>query len=166
VMGGALKVIVDRSTLIPGTSRRFGSFTDTSDEVAAVRDGEVAFQNDGVYVMRKSGLVTIADRTTRMPATLRQFTQFGPVGFDQGKVAFQGLSIVAYPEANVSLRWGAYTDLLGPLRAIVSRSLLFRLDGKVVRAVFSSAEGFSDGVIALMVWFFDGSKGVYIAQPR
>jgi len=39
-------------------------------------------------------------------------------------------------------------------------------DGKVVYGVYSSPEGFRDGMIGSKVDFYDGSKGVYIAQPR
>jgi hypothetical protein len=168
-IGGVLQVIADRFTLIPGTSTRFGRFNDSSRKGVAIRDSEVAFQNDGVYVRRASGLATVADFGTPVPGGLGLlFSQFGPPAIDHGRVAFGGGNFYVDPFSGGELPIvaGVYTDLQGPVRGLVARWLLSLLEGKQVTSFFSDTEGLSDGIFAFTATFDDGSSGVYIARPQ
>ena len=158
-------------TAIPSSrepGRPFGPFNDASTKVADIRAGEVVFQNDGVYVARSSGLETVADFTTRIPGgTGLRFNSFGPPAIDNGKVVFTGMHVFATPPPYPLFlaKPGVYSDIQGQLQGIITRSPQSRLDGKVVKRVFSSTAGLSDGRFAFKVTFVDGAEGVYIANP-
>jgi hypothetical protein len=160
-IGGVLTVVADRNTLVPGTTTPFGSFF-----TAAIRDGDIAFESGGIYVNHGSGLETVADRTTHIPGTLARFTDFGPPALDAGKVVFSGRKIVQpLPFIAYLVKSGVFTDLAGPLQSIVSRSFTARLDGKLVKEVFSGSEAASDGSFTFRVIFFGGGEGIYVARP-
>jgi hypothetical protein len=160
-IGGVLTVIADRNTLVPGTTKRFGFFG-----TAAIRDGDIAFENAGIYVNRGSGLEMVADSTTHIPGTLARFTAFDSPALDAGKVVFSGQRILQpLPYLIYLVKSGLFTDLEGPLRSIVSRSFTARLDRKLVKEVFSGPEAGSDGSFAFRVLFFGGGEGLYVARP-
>jgi hypothetical protein len=166
-IGGALRVIADQKTLIPGTLTAFGSFNNNISERSAIRGSDVVFNNDGIYAVRGGDLKTVANFSSGIPGSfLLRFTSFGPPAIDNGKVTFAGVSAltyVPYPYPIV-LASGVYTDIQGPLKSVAGRSL--RIDGKLVSAVISGTESLSNGMFALKVVFSEGThQGIYVAKP-
>lgn len=161
---GVLSVVADQTTLIPGTTTTFPPFGGSAD----VRDGAVAFDNGGIYRWSGGTIEKVADRQTRIPGGLfLRFTSFGAPSIDEGRVAFQGeASYLILQYLFIRLKTGIYTDLRDDLLAVVSRSLFQRIDGKLVKDLFSDAEALSDGMFAFKATFANGSEGVYVAMPQ
>jgi len=163
LMGGTLRVIADRNTLVPGTTRTFGGF---GLRAPALSDGEVAFENEGIYVARSTGLETVADSRTRIPGDLLlRFNSFGIPAIDKGKVAFDGQFFYELGPFRLLAESGLYTDIQDRLRRVISRRLLTPLDRRIVLVVFSGSEGLSDGSFAFKVAFRGGGEGIFVAKP-
>jgi hypothetical protein len=166
-IGGVLLVVADRHTFVPGTPLLFGPFAQDSNKRAVIRDGDVAFQNAGIYVDRASGLEKVADLRTIIPGTVTRFNSFGPPALDGGKVAFAGRRLFEFPPYIVYLlRSGVFTDIQGPLQTVVARSFALRIDGRLVKEVFGGTEALSGGRFAFKATFFGGTEGVYVARPN
>ena len=90
---GALEVVADRNTLIPGSAEAFDHF----DAGASVCDGAVLFVgygasgSEGIYLAR-DGLAAIADTQTPIPGGSGNFAHFHWMSHDGGTVVFRGES--------------------------------------------------------------------------
>ena len=167
--GVDLTRIADQNKAIPGTWETFGRFDDESWKCADVRDGQVVFQNDGVYVDRGRGLETIADHAIRIPGNVFvPFNALGPPSIDKGVVSFGGCFFIEVFYLYFIYKPGIFVhdgDLFPRLDRVVWRSPLVLLDGRIVQMVYSGVESFYDGKIAFLAEFFDGTQGIYIAEP-
>jgi hypothetical protein len=166
LIGGTLTVIADRHTLVPGTTETFGRFNDGGNGSPDIRDGEVAFENGGIYVARATGLEAVADARTRIPRLpFLKFNWFGDVAIEEGHVAFGGAYIYEFGIFPILVETGLYSDIQGRLRAVIARSLFSPLDRKLVQDVFSGTEALSEGSFAFKVTFHGGAQGIFVAKP-
>jgi hypothetical protein len=163
-IGGALVVIADRHTPLPGRrSATFGPFSDGVD----IHNGTVAFRNaDGIFRTTSAGLEKVVNERTRMPGYILPFRVFLPPAVEHGRVAFGGEFVFEFPPTFVRvLRVGLYSDVLGPLGVVVDSTRASRLDGRRIKQVWSGMEALSDGRITFRVILADDWQGVYLARP-
>ncbi len=160
--GGALGIVADKSTPIPGGVGTFTGFLDSP----VIQGERVVFRatgsagQKGIYLRDGASLSRVADAQTSIPDGVGTFTGFsdfdyhGPALNQRGKVAFVG--------QGSGDQEGIYTDYFGPLTCLLAKGDL--LDGKAIFALNLSREGFDGNRLAFCAYFTDGTGAIYVAK--
>jgi len=158
-LGGSLKVVANRNTVIPGSTSNFETFGDPalSNEFVAFRGFGVYGSNiSGIYTNMGDSLLVVADSNTLIPNSSNRFLRFGDPSLDNGNVAFWGFG------GNFMYPTGIYTNLGGSLSKVIAG--LDALYGKTVAGVYLRRQAISNTQIAFRALFTDGSQGIYLAN--
>jgi hypothetical protein len=156
---GALSVVADQDTVVPGSVATFPFFAEPD-----VHAGEVVFRSNGIYRAGAGGLVRMA---RGLDAGVAGFAYaYGAPAVHEGQVVFdRQLYYVIQPYLSWLVKAGVYTRVDGALRTLVDSSRASRIDGKRVKEVVSGKEALSGGVFVFKATFSDGSQGIYRARP-
>ncbi len=158
-IAGALNVVADTNTPVPGGTGTFRDFFSPS-----LNDGNVAFQGisganfdrSGIYTSINGVLDVVADMNTPIPGGTGTFSDFFfPLpSLDNGNVAFASTNAGFEQD-------GIYTNIGGTLAEVIATGGF--LDDKEVSSVFFGSEGLSGNQIAFGATFSDDSQAIYIA---
>jgi hypothetical protein len=156
-VGGTLHAVANQSTSIPGGAGAFGT---TFSGYPALSNGNVAFFGaTGNYTDAGGTLAVVADATTPIPGGTGNFTNLAPLGYpsiDNGSVAF-----LAYGSG--AQQQGVYTNYGGMLSAVVAKNMT--IDAKTLSSFGGiGARAISNGNVAFLAAFSDGSSGIYVAE--
>jgi hypothetical protein len=153
-LAGAVSVVADLNTHIPGGTGNFTALNDVS-----TSGGKVAFRgmgsvDDGVYSNAGGSIRLVANTMTRVPGEAGDFLGFGSeISFDCDHTAFLGFD-AAGP--------GIYTNATGSLTKVIGRGDM--LDGRMVQDVAFSAGSLSGNNLDFRASFKDGAEGVFDAR--
>ena len=132
---GALNVIADTNSAIPGGTGNFKGFGPTGGSVATFDGTRVAFKGfdssdqNGVYTGSGGPVSLVADQNTPIPGRTGTFTNFGNGAIGAGNVAFRahgssgqsgiysdigGLNVIADTNTLIPKGSGTFTLLTGP----------------------------------------------------
>ena len=152
-IGGALSVVADSSTPVPGGTGNFSSF-----DIVSMDGTDMAFR---AFAPGFLGLIThidgvfnvVMDRDTPIPGDTGNFTLFGAATLDGGNVVFLG--------GKASDLTGVYTDLGGTLRVVADKNTPVPLGtGNFTSFFFGPVAAIDNGNIAFMGARFS-SSGMY-----
>ncbi len=168
---GAINVVADTNTLIPGSSSNFGAFSFSTPSI----DGDtVAFRGggydpdtfetlaNGIYISQGGMLDIVADLNTFLPNSNAKFCQFDPfISLDNNNLVFGGSG--CDPVTGSYLVGGIYAKFNDNLVKVIDFD--DSLDGKEVsEALYTGSNALSGDSIAFWVRFTDGSDAIYLAQ--
>lgn len=155
-IAGALQIVVDSNTLIPGG----GGFMNLFFNYMSYDGSRLAFVGDNntltdprLYVDDCVGFSVAVDTNTPVPCGTGNFTNFSDVAIHGGNMAFIGLG---------NAQSGIYADIGGKLIKVVG--LLDVLDGKYVSGYRFGREGLYGDQLVFTAIFTDGSEGIFLAS--
>lgn len=154
--GGALQVIANKNTPIPGGGGLINLFPETmafDGSNIAFLGNNAALTEPRIYSRDCVGLSPAVDNQTAVPCGMGTFTGFSNLSIDGGNLAFIGLSAEGS---------GLYADFGGQLIKIVR--LLDTIDGKKVSGLRMGWEALDGDQLAFQARFTDGSEGIYRAD--
>ena len=154
-VGGTLHTVADKNTTPADSAGPFSTFG-----TPALSNGNVGFyattaSQAGVYT-DIGGINAVADLATAVPGGTGNFVSFGATpALSNGVLTFSGIG------GGLS---GIFTNYGGALSAVVTNAMF--LDGKKINGfpVGISKQGSSNGDVAFMTTFSDGSQGIYVAE--
>jgi hypothetical protein len=142
---GALNVVVDSSTPVPGSSGAL-NYVGRISTNSAVFHGRTTSGQDGIYKYANGALTRIADKTTPVPGGTGFFTGFlDDVSNDEGAVTFLGTS---------SAGTGLYTTLNGRLQKVAQANDV--IEGRTVSGLRLERDAAAANMVAFGVRFNDG----------
>jgi hypothetical protein len=155
---GALHLIADTNTTVPGTAVKFYAFQSPPN----INGNTVTFVGyyngysaTGIYGANAdgTGLTRFVDMTMTAPGGLGQFAQFyNGFTYLNGTLYFAARTTPGYPTGIYSVTGGTFAKVLAAGDS---------LDGKTVKSASFENPGFGGGTMALTVTFTDNSVALY-----
>jgi hypothetical protein len=153
--GNTLTTLLDKKTPIPGTTLKFSSVGNLSEDGPALSFNGKFGGYEGVFALSAAaGVTKMADTKTAVPGGTGRFSSFGMTSAGGSSVAFVG-----YDQA---LNPGLYAWVNGELNRIIDNGVT--LGGKVISSLGLSRDAVIGNKVVFSADFTDGTSAIYSAS--